>query len=89
MNVKRNEPFVSLSDTSSLPFTNTATLLSDGGFCTVTAYSTGWVTQRLAGAAHAHDRRRRRGRATHLGSVVSLPISSTQKLLHAFGVTRR
>ena len=64
-------------------------MLSAGGFFTVTAYSTGWVTHvSLAPATETTG-----GSSTffgaHCGSVVSLPIVSTQKLLQAFGVTSR
>ncbi len=87
--VNLKAPFVSLSLTSSLPFTYSFTSLSDGGFFTVTAYSTGWVTQvSLAPATETTG-----GSSTflgaHCGSAVSLPSASTQKLLQAFGVTRR
>ncbi len=43
--VNLKAPFVSLSETSSLPFTYSVTSLSAGGFFTLTAYSTGCVTQ--------------------------------------------
>ena len=87
MNVNLNAPFVSLSATSSLPLTYSFTLLSAGGFLTVIAYSTGCVTQ--VSLAPLTETTGGGGGGRHFGSVVSLPISSTQKLLQALGVTRR
>ena len=64
------------------------TSLSAGGFFTVIAYSTGCVTQ-VSLAPLRETTGGGGGGGAHFGSVVSLPSSSTQKLLQALGVTRR
>ena len=64
-------------------------MLSAGGFLTVTEYSTGCVTQVSLAPLTETTGGGGGGATLHFGSVVSLPRSSTQKLLHAFGVTRR
>ena len=83
-----NEPALRFPVVASLPLTDSVTLPSEGGFCTLTVNSTGCVTQTL----WAPVKLTTGGSATfgvHAGSDVSLPRSSTQKLLHAFGVTSR
>ena len=82
---QRNWPALSDSVTASLPLTESVTLPSAGGFWTFTVNSTGWVTQAL----DAPDRLTTGGSTgfgLHAGSLVSLPMSSIQKLLQAFGV---
>src|SRR5262245_19824340 len=81
---QRNEPPLRSPVTASLSLTDTTTLPSDGGFCTLTLNSTGCVTHALL----APDRLTTGG-STGFGlqaSLVSLPMSSIQKLLQALGV---